>query len=88
MVWIRWAFIAANALYSLIAIYWSSRSPVLSTFGKIAGATPWFWQLLGVVLVILLHVSAWHLLWWFIAGYLLIMWGVRIMCNRGYETTC
>ena len=86
MLWIRYTFIAANAIYSFMAIYWSSRAPQLTIFGKFAGAAPWTWQLIGVALVISLNLSAWHLIWWFVAGYLLVMWGVRIMCNRGYET--
>jgi phosphatidylserine synthase len=30
----------------------------------------WAWQLLGVVLVVSLKVSAWHLIWWYIVGYI------------------
>lgn len=29
----------------------------------------WVWQLLGVTLVLLLRLSVWHLIWWFIVGY-------------------
>ena len=58
----------------------------MSTFGKIAGAAIWIWQLVGVALVVLLKVSAGHLVWWFILGYLLVMWGVQLMTRRGYYT--
>jgi hypothetical protein len=85
MLWIRWAFIAANVVYSLLCLYRNSRTS-LSRFGKIAGAAIWIWHLVGVALVVLLRVSAWHLVWWFLLGYLLVMWGVRIMTRMGYYT--
>jgi hypothetical protein len=40
MLWIRWAFIAANVVCSLLGLYWTSRNS-LSTLGKIAGAAIW-----------------------------------------------
>jgi hypothetical protein len=86
MLWIRWAFIFANVAYCLMSLFWNSRTS-LSRFGKIAGAAVWLWQLVGVTIVVGLCFSAWHLIWWFILGYLLIMWGVRIMCGMGYSTT-
>ena len=78
MLWFRWAFIAANAAYSLLGLYWTSRNS-LSTLGKIAGAAIWIWLLVGVALVVLSKVSALHLVWWFILGYLLVMRVVQIM---------
>src|SRR5580692_10435255 len=85
MLWFRWAFIAANAVYSLLSSYWTSLNS-LSTFGKIAGAAIWIWLLVGVALVVLSKVSAWHLVWWFILGYLLVMRGPRIKTRMGYYT--
>lgn len=85
MLWIRWAFIAANIVSSLLALYWTSRNS-LSTLGKIAGAAIWTWLLVGVALVVFLKVTAWHLVWWFILGYLLVMRGVQIMTRMGYYT--
>jgi hypothetical protein len=71
---------------SLLGLYWTSRNS-LSTFGKIAGAAIWIWLLVGVALVVFLKVTAWHLVWWFILGYLLVMRCVQIMTRRGYYTT-
>lgn len=85
MLWIRWAFIAANVVLSLLCLHWNSRNP-LTTLGKIAGAAIWLWQLVGVALVVFLKVTAWHLVWWFILGYLLVMRGVQIMTRMGYYT--
>jgi len=86
MVWIRWAFISLNALYCILSLYWESRSNS-NTFGKLAGAAVWIWQLVGVVIVVWLGVSAWHLLWWFVLGYALAMGVVRIMSGMGYHTS-
>jgi hypothetical protein len=85
MLWIRWSFIAANVVCSLLGLYWTSRNS-LSTLGKIAGAAIWIWLLVGVALVVLLRVSAWHLVWWFILGYLPVIRVVQIMTRIGYYT--
>ena len=68
MLWIRWAFIAANVVCSLLGLYWTSRNS-LSKLGKIAGVSIWIWLLVGVALVVFLNVTAWHLVWWFLLGY-------------------
>lgn len=86
MIWIRWAFLAANVIYCLAWFRWTVHSSQLSAFGKTSMGSIAVWQLLGVVLVIWLRVSAWHLLCWFVAGYFLNMLVVRIMCRMGYET--
>ena len=85
MLWIRWSFIAANVVCSLLGLYWTYRNS-LSTLGKIAGAAIWIWLLVGVALVVFLKVTAWHLVWWFILGYLLVMRGVQIKTRMGYYT--
>ncbi|HMH11980.1 MAG TPA: hypothetical protein VK578_02620 [Edaphobacter sp.] len=85
MLWIRWAFIAANVVLSLLCLHWSSRNPS-TTFGKIAGVAIWMWQLVGVTLVVFFKLTAWHLVWWFILGYLLVMRSVQIMTRMGYYT--
>jgi hypothetical protein len=46
MLWIRWAFIEANVVLSLLCLHWNSRNP-LTTFGKIAGVAIWMWQLVA-----------------------------------------
>ena len=85
MLWIRWTFIVSSVVCSLLGLYWTSRNS-LSTLGKIAGAAIWIWLLVGVALVVFLKVTAWHLVWWFILGYLLVMRVVQIMTRMGYYT--
>ncbi len=87
MLWIRWAFIAANVIYSFAWIRWTKNSPQLNLRGKISMGSVGVWQLIGVALVIWLNLSAWHLLWWLPLGYLLNIAAVRIMYRLGYGTT-
>lgn len=87
MIWIRWAFLAANVVYSFAWLGWTAHSPKLSTFGKVSMGSIAAWQLIGVVLVIWLNFSAWHLLWWWIVGFTLNTMLVRVMCRLGFETT-
>ena len=85
MVWIRWAFIVLNVVYSVMSVIWS-RQTSLSEFGKLASASIWVWQLVGVGLVVWYGLSTWHLFWWFIVGYALMLAVVRIMSRFGYQT--
>jgi hypothetical protein len=85
MLWIRWAFIVFNVAYSVMSVIWS-RQTSLSEFGKLASASIWVWQLVGVGLVIWYDLSAWHLLWWFMVGYVLMLAVVKIMSRFDYYT--
>jgi hypothetical protein len=85
MLWVRWAFIVLNVGYCAMAVIWS-RQTSLSEFGKLASASIWVWQLIGVGLVVYYGFSAWHLLWWFPVGYVLMLLGVKIMSRFGYRT--
>ena len=85
MLWIRWAFIVLNVVYcASAAIYWSSYTRY-NRLSRLASASPYLWQLLGVGLVINFEFGAWHLIWWFILGYVLTMMFVRIMTKIGCE---
>jgi len=85
VLWIRWAFIILNVAYCLMAVIWS-RQTMLTRFGRLASASPYLWQLIGVGLVLAFNISAWHLLWWFFVGYALTIIGVKIMARFGYHT--
>jgi hypothetical protein len=85
MLWVRWAFIALNVVYcASAAIYWS-RYTKYNQLSRVASAAPYLWQLIGVSIVVYYGFSAWHLVWWFIIGYLLSMMFVRIMIRMGRE---
>ena len=73
MIWIRWAFLAANIIYSLLAISWNRDLTYLNSYGRAMSAILWVWQLIGVAVVIVAHLSAWLLLWWFALGYVLML---------------
>jgi hypothetical protein len=85
MLWLRWAFIVVNLIYCLMAVIWS-RSTSFNRFGKLTSASPYLWQLIGVGLVVLYGFSAWHLLWWFAVGYMLMLTVVSIMSRMGHNT--
>jgi hypothetical protein len=85
MLWFRWSFIILNVVYCLMSVKWS-RQTTLTEFGKLASASIWVWQLIGVGLVVLNNFSAWHLLWWFCVGYALMITVVKIMSRFGYYT--
>ena len=85
MLWLRWAFIVVNVIYCVMAVIWSRGTP-FNSFGKLASASPYLWQLIGVGLVMFYGFSAWHLLWWFAVGYMLMLMGVRIMSRMGHDT--
>jgi hypothetical protein len=71
------------AAYCLLSICQISICAQLSDFGKCVAAAPWLWQLLGVCLVFSLRVSAWHLVWWFMGGYLLTMSVTDVIIGKG-----
>jgi hypothetical protein len=85
MLWLRWAFIVLNVIYCVMAVIWSRSTPY-NRFGKLASASPYLWQLIGVGFVVFCGFSAWHLLWWFAVGYLLMLIGVSIMSRMGHDT--
>jgi hypothetical protein len=85
MIWIRWAFITLNVIYCVLAVFWS-RNIQFNRFGKLMSASVYLWQLIGVGLVVWFGLSAWHLLWWFLAGYALMLTVVRIASRNGYST--
>jgi hypothetical protein len=85
MLWIRWAFIALNVVYCVMSVVWSCQTS-LSEFGKLASASIWVWQLVGVGLVVWYGFSVWHLFWWFFVGYALMLAVVKIMSRFGYHT--
>lgn len=84
MFWLRWAFIVLNVVYCVAAVTWS-RHTQFNRFGKLASASVWIWQLIGVGLVVWYGFSAWHLLWWFFVGYALMIMIVRIMSRMGHD---
>lgn len=88
MLWLRWAFIALNVVFCLGTLLWSCFA--VNTYGKRAIMTPtiwiYIWQLVGVGLVIWYGFSAWHLVWWFFLGYVVLLLLVRIMTRVGYDS--
>lgn len=81
MLWIRWAFLIFNVVACVAALLSkddgrpliaklvspsSGAQGILDTAGWV-----YVWQLLGAGLVIWLHASAWHLLWWFVVGWII-----------------
>lgn len=69
MTYLAWAFLALNAVMAAIGIYYGLK---LSALGATYARNPtWWmfvWQAIGVVLVLLLRWSPWHLLWWLFVG--------------------
>lgn len=45
----------------------------------------WIWQLLGVGLVVWLHFSPWHLIWWFLVGYPVCILVGKVLMWFGYN---
>lgn len=86
MLWMRWAFIILNVIYSVKAVGWSLTHTRLNSYGKLASASIWIWQLLGVAIVVWYGFSAWNLLWWVVVGYVLGGQLARIMDRMGYST--
>jgi hypothetical protein len=84
MLWIRWAFLCANGVYCVLALKWSFETAG-TRFGKLTVASPWVWQLVGLAIVIRYHFSAWHLLWWFCMGYMVMLTAVRIGSRFGFD---
>lgn len=67
-----WCFIALNIVICVGCVWSTTRS--CNAFGERRkwNSGPkfiWVWQLLGVLLVVSLRFSPWHLVWWFIVGY-------------------
>ncbi len=85
MLWLRWIFIFINLAYCVIALTWERQSQ-FNRLGKVAGSSIWIWQLIGVGIVVKYGFSAWHLIWWFIVGLLLVMRVVRVLSLRGHDT--
>jgi hypothetical protein len=49
------------------------------------GSWLYVWQLLGVGLVIWRGISAWHLVWWFAAGFVLCFLVGKILMRLGHD---
>jgi FkbM family methyltransferase len=68
---LNWCFIALNVVVC-IACLWSGlrNRNALGKREKLTSPSNWIWtwQLVGVLLVVLLKFSPWHLIWWFIIG--------------------
>ena len=85
MHWIRWGFIALNVVYPLMCLKWVGETN-LAAYGKAASVSLSLWQISGAVAVACLGFSAWHLVWWFVLGYALMLMAVRIMNRMGLDT--
>ncbi len=83
MIWLRWSFLAFN-VFACIAVLLSDErgrpliSRLISPESGVSGVfdtAGWIyvWQLVGVGLVIWLHLSAWHLFWWFVLGWMVVV---------------
>jgi hypothetical protein len=80
MLWLRWIFLTCNILGCVAVLVSPERGRsmisrlILPSPGAegILDSCGWVyvWQLFGVGLVILLHTSVWHLIWWFLVGWI------------------
>jgi hypothetical protein len=95
MVWIRPLVLILIALRSVAILFSADASgqrEISNLFhfspsdsGSILRATTpveSVWQLVGVGLVLWLHVSAWHLLWWVLLGYVVFLLVGRLLMWR------
>ena len=66
-----WIFLVLNVVISLWSIWVNMHTRNGS--GVLHVKTPvgwlWIWQLLGVPLVLVFNLSPWHLIWWFLVGF-------------------
>lgn len=85
MKYLALTFWVLNLIVSVYGIYhWSQRWNPRGVWGL---ATPagwvWIWQLAGVGLVAFLGWSAWHLVWWFPAGWIVCVVIGRLLYLTG-----
>ncbi|MFI5115962.1 MAG: hypothetical protein ACHP8B_04615 [Terriglobales bacterium] len=87
MLWLRWTFIALNVIVCLLALFDTSRK--FTSEGKREIATPgawiYIWQLVGVGIVIWGGFSAWHLVWWFVVGFIVFVRIAKLMMWMGHD---
>lgn len=73
MSYLEWVLLAATVIIAVIDIYYGLR---LAMYGAtyLSNPTWWLlgpWNLIGVSLILILHRTPWHLLWWWCVGTLL-----------------
>ena len=88
MTTLGWAFVILNVVVSVAYLWKASKS--YNAFGRRELGAPsawlWIWQLLGVVLVISLGLSPWHLIWWFFpVGWIACYIVGRLLMRLGYN---
>ncbi len=96
MLWLRWAFLAFNVVACVAVLL--SKEDGRSMIGRLLSPAPgaqgimdvagwvYVWQLAGVVLVVWLNVSAWHLLWWFAAGWIALLVLGRLLLRLRFRS--
>ena len=62
-------------------IHFRAAASISPDIAMIDAATPAsaIWQLIGGALVLWLHISAWHLLWWYLLGAILVQSLVNLL---------